>query len=193
MPRFVFTTAMMLAAFVLGGACVFVVLHKQLKPKPPPQDPWIEVTTDGPGVGYETDFIETVPPEVKTDNISSPSGRVRFLDRDNGMRFGYALKLPIKPVPTAGFPKKYLKTTPMRDGFEIIPPDQVHFNGYFQFTLKDADGFLIQTLQGPEEYVVAGSDNFRQNLVEASLPPMLSVRTKKVEVTFTIKDCSPCK
>src|SRR5215470_463519 len=117
-------------AFSLGASTVYLLKREH-------GEAWISVVSDGAGFGMSSEALNGDIPWPET---TKPSGRVKFLSRDRGEQLGYILKLPIKPNPTAALPAKYRKTTKGDNGLEFGPPDQVAYEGHFEFTLKDADG-----------------------------------------------------
>jgi len=118
---------------------------------------------------------------------------VKFLNRDKGEQLGYILKVPIKPNPTSALSAKYRKTTKDFNGLEVGPPDQVLYKGHFEFTLKDADGFVLMKLNGPVEHLSAAADNSVQGTTEETIPTSVVQRTKEVDVSFLVTFCNPCQ
>jgi hypothetical protein len=101
-----------------------------------------------------------------------PSGQVKFLNRDQGQQLGYVLKLPIGPNTTG------------RPLFNI--------EGNFEFTPKDADGFVLTKISGPTETLWVNSDNTVRGTTEEVVPESVIDRTKEVDVKFTATSCYPC-
>jgi hypothetical protein len=150
---------------------------------------WISVVSDGNGFAMTTEALNG---DIPWPGTTKPSGRVKFLKRDNGEQFGYVLKAPIKPNPTSALPAKYRQRTKDKNGLEFGPPDQVLYEGHFEFTLKDADGFVLLKMNGPVEHLSAGSDNPVQGMTDATVPPSVVERTKEVDVSFLVTSCNPC-
>jgi hypothetical protein len=130
--------------------------------------------------------------DIPFPKTTKPSGRVKFLNRDKGQQLGYVLKLPIAPNPTSALPEKYRRKIKRPDGFEEGPPDQVLYEGHFEFTLKDADGFVLTKISGPTEHLSANSDNAVQGTTAEVVSESVIDRTKEVDVNFFATSCNPC-
>jgi hypothetical protein len=175
-----------IVSFVLGAGCMYLVKRQ---PKAPTSDGWIATTVSDFPIGYALDYpIGTEP----TPKATALTGKVKFLTRDSGTQLGYLLKIPIEPVPTKSLPIKDQKEEKLPNGFTIGPPDQLHLEGQFDFILKDADGFELQRISAVQQNIAAGADNDRQGIAEGVIQPSVQERTKKVEVSFTVKSCYPC-
>ena len=71
---------------------------------------------------------------------------------------------------------------------------QIKFDeGHFEFTLKDADGFVVMKLNGPVEHLSAASDNSVQGTTEEKARTSVIRRTKQVDVSFLVTSCNPCQ
>jgi hypothetical protein len=170
-------------AFFLGASSMYL-LKRERSPA------WISVVSDGAGFAMSSEALNGDIPWPKN---TKPSGRVKFLARDNGEQLGYMLKLPIKPNPTSALPPKYRTTTKDYNGLEFGPPDQVLYEGHFEFTLKDADGFVLMKLNGPVEHLSAAAENSVQGTTAETIPTPVIQRTKEVEVSFLVTSCNPCQ
>jgi hypothetical protein len=69
----------------------------------------------------------------------------------------------------------------------------VVYDGHFEFTLKDADGFVLLKMDGPTEHLYAASDNPVQGTTEGAVPKSVTERTKQVDVSFLVTSCNPCQ
>jgi hypothetical protein len=183
MKRAFIVAGVAIAAFILGSASVYLLLRER-------SFAWISVVSDGSGIAFETAALNG---DIPWPGTTKPSGRVKFLNRDKGQQLGYVLKLPIKPNPTAALPEKYRHTTKGNNGLEFGPPDQVLYEGHFEFTLKDADGFVLLKVDSPTEHLSAGSDNPLQGTTEQTVPTSVVERTKEVDVGFVVTSCNPCQ
>src|SRR5579872_61591 len=183
MKRTLITVSVAIVAF-FGGATFIHLLNR------PPSSGWIAVVSDGGGFSMETAALNG---DIPWPGTTKPSCRVKFLNRDNGQQLGYVIKLPIKPNPTAALPEKYRRTTKGSNGFEFSPPDEVLYEGHFEFTLKDTDGFVLMKMDGPTEHLSAGSDNAVQGSTEQTVPTSVVNRTKRVDVSFVSVSCNPCQ
>jgi hypothetical protein len=133
------------ASYILGATSMYLI--KRQRP-----EQWISVISDGGGIGFSSEALNA---DIPWPQSTKPTGHVKFLIRDNGEHLGYLIKLPIKPNPTSALPAKYRKTTKGDNGFEFGPPDQVFYEGHFEFTLKDADGFVLVKINSPVEHLSA--------------------------------------
>jgi hypothetical protein len=100
--------------------------------------------------------MEAIKADIPMPTTTKSSGQVKFLIRDNGQQLGYVLKAAIKPSPTSALPEKYRRETKGDNGLVFGPPEQVVYDGHFEFTLKDADGFVLVTVSSPVEHLSAG-------------------------------------
>jgi hypothetical protein len=175
-----------LASFAIGAVCTFLLVrHTGVVAKT-----WFPLSTDGGGVSFNLAvFIIDIP----MPTIGRPEGRAKFLDRESGIDLGYVIKLPIKPLAVSTLPEKYRKTTKMDNGLEIGPPDQVGYTGHFEFTLKDADGFVLMTVSSPQENLSAGQDNTVQGETKDSISSSIAEHTKSIVARFIVESCSPCE
>jgi hypothetical protein len=148
MKRAITHIGVALVFFDLGAASVYLLKHERAYS-------WISVTSDGAGFGMQENALNG---DIPWPDTTRPSGQVKFLNRDKGEQLGYVLKLPIKSNPTSALPAKYRQTTKEKNGLEIGPPDQVLYEGHFQFTLKDGDGFVLLKMDGPR-VVIATSES----------------------------------
>jgi hypothetical protein len=180
----VFTIACVAAAAFVCGATFMYLRQRESSSR------WIAVLSDGGGFGMETAALNA---DIPWPGTTKPTGRVKFLNRDRGQQLGYTIKLPIKPNPTAVLPEKYRRTTKDANGLEFGPPEQVLYEGHFEFTLKDVDGFVLMKMDGPTEHLSAGSDNAVQGSTEQTVPTSVVNRTKKVDVSFVAVSCNPCQ
>lgn len=183
MRRGLIIAGVAIASFILGATSMFLLERER-------RSAWISVISDGAGVAMETDALNG---DIPWPDTTKPSGRVRFLNRDKGEQLGYVLKLPIKPNPTSALPAKYRRTTKGAGGLEFGPPDQVLYEGHFQFTLKDRDGFVLLKMDGPTDHISAASENSVQGTTGGTVPDSVIERTKIVEVSFLVVNCNPCQ
>ena len=175
-------TVILVVAFILGA--ISISLYKRDR-----ASRWISVVSDGAGFGMSNAALNG---DIPWPHTTKPSGRVKFLNRDKGEQLGYILKLPIKPNPVSALPAKYRKTTKERNGLEFGPPDQVLYEGHFEFILKDADGFVLLKMSGPTEHLSADSENQVQGTTDDTVPGTVIARTKEVDVSFLVTSCNPC-
>ena len=175
-------TAIVVVAFILGA--IAMSLYKRER-----ASRWILVASDSAGFGMSNDALNG---DIPWPNTTKPSGGVKFLNRDKGQQLGYILNLPIKPNPVSALPAKYRRTTKDKNGLEFGPPAQVLYEGHFEFTLKDADGFVLLKMSGPVEHLSAGSENPVQGTTDNTVPQSVIALTKEVDVSFFVTSCNPC-
>jgi hypothetical protein len=185
MKRYLILAGVAVASFVLGAVCVPYL--KRATDSTVPKD-WITVVP----ASYRFTFNSAaMRADIPLPTLTGPEGRVKFLNRDKGIQLGYVLKVPIKPLTVSSLPKQYQKTT-QENGYTIGPPDQVMYIGHFEFTLKDADGFILAKIAGPSEDLSAGSDNAVQATTEETVPFSAATKVKTVAVSFSAETCNPC-
>ena len=144
---------------------------------------------NGTGLGFSTKVISI---DFSLPDGKKPAGKVKFLNRDKGIQIGYILTLPIDPKPTKTLPAKYTGVKTIEGGVQVGPPAQLEFQGNFDFILKDADGFILSQVKGPEHYLEADSQDQVQGTVDEAIPASIVKRTKIVEIAFYAADCVPC-
>lgn len=180
------------ALTIVGVAVLFFVLGAGLvlflKTTSIPQR-WMNAIPDTSPVLFD---MAAMKDDIPPPNPGKLEGRVKFLDRDKGTQIGYMLKLPIKPNPVSALPARYRQMTKLENGVTIGPPDQVSYTGKFTFILKDADGFTLAKITGPEETVTAASDNPLQGNTEETVPRSIAERTKQIAVSFDAEKCNLC-
>jgi hypothetical protein len=185
MKRILTIITIAVTSFVLGAGCMYMV-KRQPRPK---TDEWITVIPDTNPMGYATAaLVEDVP----TPWAESLTGKVKFVNHDNGIQLGYVLKIPIKPVLVSTLPGKYRKSEKLANGFTVGPPDKLNLEGHYIFTLKDSDGFVLQKLSSPDTNLETGTDNPKQSMTETTIAPSVAERTKSVVVEFLVTKCYPC-
>jgi hypothetical protein len=183
MKRALIVAGVAVIAFILGASSMYLFNRQRTAG-------WISVVPDGDGFAMTSDALNGDIPWPKT---ARPSGQAKFLSRDKGEQLGYILKLPIKPNPTSALPAKYRKTTKDFNGLELGPPEQVLYEGHFEFMLKDADGFVLMKLNGPIEHLSSAAENSVQGTTEDVIPHSVILRTKKVAASFLVTSCNPCQ
>ncbi|MGA2206754.1 MAG: hypothetical protein ABSG10_08485 [Terracidiphilus sp.] len=186
MKRLLIISGAAVLCFALGALAMYSVMRLKKTSVP---DPWISVTDDDGGFRLELDAMR---PDIPIPNASRPTGQVKFLSRDRGLQIGYKITLPIKPVPVSSLPAKYQRETKLENGLIEGPPSQVQYNGHFDFTLEDADGFVLAKVSAPPEWVSAGSDNKVQGTTEDVVSQSVAEKTKRVLVGYLVVSCNPC-
>lgn len=183
MKKMFIITGVAVLAFVIGATSIYLLQKER-------RYAWISVVSDGGGFGMSSEALNG---DIPWPDTTKPSGRVKFLNRDKGERLGYVLRLPIKPNPVAALPAKYQKTTKDATGVEFGPPNQVLYEGHFQFTLKDGDGFVLLKMDGPVEHLSAAAENSVQGTTDQTVPDSVIKRTKEVDAGFLVTSCNPCQ
>jgi hypothetical protein len=170
-------------AFILGATSMYLFQRER-------HYAWISVVSDGGGFSMSSEVLNG---DIPWPNTTKPLGRVKFLNRDKGEQLGYVIKLPIKPNPVSALAAKYRRTTKDASGLEFGPPDQVLYDGHFQFTLRDGDGFVLLKMNGPTEHLSAAADNSVLGTTDQTVPDSVIKRTKEVDVGFLVTSCNPCQ
>jgi hypothetical protein len=98
----------------------------------------------GKGLSWMSDaFIDV--------DIPLPEGKAKFLDRtdiERGTRLGYLVSTHIAHLDTTHIPAKY-KVEKKEGDITIEPTTEVVYSGHLEFTIKDADGFVLMTTKSP--------------------------------------------
>jgi hypothetical protein len=105
-----FTILVAVVFFALGATCMYLVK----RPSPSVPQDWITVIPDAFPVLFDMSAMNIDIPAPSPGKIE---GQVKYLSRENGLRIGYRLKLPIKANPVAALPEKYRQST--KYGFAI--------------------------------------------------------------------------
>ena len=132
MKRGIITLGIAIVSFALGAASV-LLLRKT--PNASMQESWINTVPAVNPVMFDLPAIRSDVPVPKPGKLE---GRVKFLNRDNGIQIGYVLKLRMNANPVSPLPEQYRRTTVI-SGFDVGPPDQVSYTGEFTFTLNLGD------------------------------------------------------
>lgn len=181
-----FTLSVAVLSFAVGAGCVYLLM----KPHPKtPVNEWTTVEPAGAGIFWVLDEVADQVPLPKTQK---PTGKVKFLDRDDGTHLGYVVKVPMESDPTSKFPAKFLRPLTSKGGSSLGPPAELQIQGSFQFDLKDADGFELAVVSGERHYLASASENEEQGMVAAPVTASVAQRTKKVSVRFVADSCTPC-
>ena len=174
-----------LGSFILGVVCAFLLpAHTHNVPTY-----WLALSDQNNGIFYKPNAIRADIPL----SWGKLAGKVKFLERDNGLHLGYVVKLPLKSLPVSGLPPKYRKLKPVENGLRVVPGDELAYTGSFEFILKDSDGFTLMSVSSGQETLSAGRDNSVQGATNDTIPRSAAKRTKSVLAHFVVESCYPCE
>ena len=154
---------------------------------------WVVVTSDFRQYLSDAIFSDLGVPDFKT------TGRVKFIPPpgdSSDYQIGYVLELDMKPLDMSKVPEKY-KHPEVHENYTIgglsgKNNDQATYKIKFSFTLKDKDGFVLQTIDGKEHYVESGGKQTIQDLTEGRITPAIYRRVATVTVHSLVETCSTC-
>jgi hypothetical protein len=139
--------------------------------------------------------------DITMPTIYPPEGQFKFIDRSmgKGEELGFLVKVKMDKLDQAKLPAKYKKTVSQGE-YTIGPTETVVYTSHIEFTLKDADGFvLFKTLseedpgtQWPME-IWSGQETTLQGFAKDAIPAAVIDRTKKVEMQLTLDKCDTCR
>ena len=176
---------------MLGSiATYFLVRHHSSK--------WRPLDKEYQGLAYKN---EVFAGDITMPTIYPPEGQFKFIDRGmgKGEELGFLVKVKMDKLDQAKLPAKYKKTVSQGE-YTIGPTETVVYTSHIEFTLKDADGFvLFKTLseedpgtQWPME-IWSGQETTLQGFAKDAIPAAVIDRTKKVEMQLTLDKCDTCR
>lgn len=190
-------TAMLLLSIVLFALGAFTVLGFQEMHARGVPSGWLDLakTTNSIGVADDALLKASLPFPGGTFD-----GKARFVPVGNGEpaeRLGYLMHVAVPqvaaPKPAAGDAAEG-SPKPAGGGQDVIISgftDAV-YEGTLTFTLKDADGFIIDRLSSPGEKLVAGRDNMLQGFATQPETDHEAARVHVIVVELTINRCLSC-
>jgi hypothetical protein len=154
---------------------------------------WRELATEGSGFGWTSEALFNV--EIPLPKVSKPHGQAKFLDRtDAGKQnilLGYIVKASVEHLDVAKIPTKYRQ--PKKEGeFEIEPPKEVVYAAHLEFTLKDADGFVLMSTKSEPLHLYSGQENTFQGISQEPIPLADAKKTKAILMGLTADKCETC-
>ena len=152
LKRLVLLGVGLLVGVAIGVACTYAVMHRK-------NHNWIELT-----MPYE-DFpiaysIKVVDADIPVPGVRNPHGQAKFVGPGVGTatKLGFRVKVSMDKLDTTKLPEKYKK--PQQQGkITTLPVDSVTYSAHLEFTLKDADGFMLASTESDPVYVQSGEEN----------------------------------
>lgn len=155
---------------------------------------WMDLTTEGAGFGWTSEALFNV--DIALPKVSNPHGRAKFLDRSEpgkqNIKVGYVVKASVEHLDVSKIPLKYLQPRKQGD-FTIDPPKEVVYIAHVDFTLKDADGFVLMAAKSEPLYLYSGQENVFQGIIGEPIPLAVAQRTKTILMGLTADKCETCE
>jgi hypothetical protein len=151
----------------------------------------MELTKEGRGIAFSG---ETFDGDIPTPDMKDPHGQAKFVDRGvgKGTELGYLVKATMDKLETSKLPEKYKK--PQTWGkFTLDPTTSVTYKAHLEFTVKDADGFVLITTKSDSVYVESGQENTLQGFAQDTIPDALTHRTKSIVMELVLDKCETCR
>ncbi len=203
MNRKLVTPLVVVGALVIGIAIGGIGVWKLNQPKlsdswlavsPNPTDlpTYLDSKSDHPKVAYSISESVVQPNDsFPIPDVTAVTGKVKFIPNrvtsaPGKMALGYVMEVSIARTnwnnvsPDNGM-LKMLKGTA-----EANWPNAV-YEVYFDFDLLDKDGFLLQKLQSPKCYVVAGEPKTAQDRIDDVIDRKVAIDTMRIEYTLRIQ------
>jgi hypothetical protein len=145
---------------------------------------------------------EAIFADIPMPKINPPTGKVKFVNRGmgKGEELGFLVKVTMDPLDQSKLPAKYKKSQEQPGGWTIGPTESVVYTSHIEFTLKDADGFVLfktksETDPGTEwpMKVWSGHETTLQGFGQDSIPSAVLDRTKTIEIQLVIDSCDNCR
>ncbi len=133
--------------------------------------------------------------ELPLPKVGKPHGQAKFLDWSQAGKqnilLGYIVKASVEHLDVTKIPAKYRQ--PKKEGeFEIEPPKEVVYAAHLEFTLKDADGFVLMTTKSEPLHLYSGQGNVFQGIALEPIPLAVAKRTKAILMDLTADKCATC-
>jgi hypothetical protein len=182
--------SLLFLGFCLGAIITYAVLrHHSSK--------WMPLSKAS--LAYKNDAIFVNIPMPK---IGPPTGQVKFVNRGTGKgeELGFLIKVKMDPLDQSKLPAKYKKSEEQPGGWTIGPTETVVYTSHIDFTLKDADGFVLFKTKSEEDpgtqwpmKVWSGQENTLQGFGQDSVPSGVIERTRAIEMQLVLDKCDNCR
>jgi hypothetical protein len=184
------------AALFVGGILVGIIIgvvgtHLFLRHHI--RDRWFALTTEGKGFSWMSEALLNV--DIPLPEVEKPQGKAKFLDRNDiekGTRVGYIITTHVAHLDAAQIPAKYKVERKMGD-FTLAPITEVVYAAHLEFTLKDADGFVLMVTKSPRIELWSGQENILQGETADAIPTGVVNRTKTIVMMLTADKCETCR
>lgn len=188
--------------FLLGA--VTVLGYQEFNSRGVPAG-WLELSKADKDISVADDPLlkTSLPfPGAKID------GKARFIPVGEGQpaeKLGYLMHVSVPPVPLQGKAAPAMEAPQSQQASQssqtpAAPPGVIIsgfadaiYEGVLNFTLKDADGFVIDRLSSPGEKLVAGKDNTLQGFATQPESDQEASRVHTIVVELTVTRCLTCE
>jgi hypothetical protein len=191
MVRAWFATVAFFFGLILGMIGTYFFLPQRHSSVP---TKWRELVLDGSGFGWKSEALFNV--DIPLPTVNKPHGQAKFLDRSQSGKenilLGYVVKASVEHLDTSKIPPKYRQ--PKKQGeFVIDPPTEVVYLAHLEFTLKDADGFVLLTTDTEPLHLYSGKENVFQGIALTPVSLGTAKRTSSILVALTADKCETCE
>ncbi len=170
--------ALCLASAVAGAGLAVVIMNSRQN-----TERWVDVTQDKnfvatirSGVVFDPEILNLAlsGQSVMTPTLTPFEARARFVWSNTGQyRLGYIVNTKVAAIPPGAFPPQFSDAA-------------VSYRLTFRFTLRDKDGFPLETLQSPETKVSTGQDVKLQNVATKEVPEALISKVRKIDIGIRV-------
>jgi hypothetical protein len=77
--------------------------------------------------------------------------------------------------------------------YTIGPTDTVTYSSHLEFTVKDADGFVLMTTSSDPTDIWSGQENVLQGFAKDAIPSPLLTKTKTIQMQLVVDKCNTCQ
>jgi hypothetical protein len=161
-----------LVGVVVGATGAFIGLRQH-------NYSWMELKREGSGFLLMGEALDA---DLPLPHTTPPTGQAKFLNRgtDKGTELGYLVKTNTDKPDVNKIPEKY-------QIFAVV------YAAHLEFTLKDADGFVLLTTNSPSVELWSGRENILQGIAEDPIPDVSVERTKSIFVRLVADKCETCR
>jgi hypothetical protein len=184
--------AMLLVGLLLGAIGTYAFLHHH-------PSKWMPLSRENGGLSYMNDAIFA---DIPMPKIDSPTGQVKFVDRGlgRGKELGFLVRAKMDKLDQSTLPAKYKKVESQPGGWTVGPTETVVYTSRIDFTLKDADGFILFKTSSEDNpgtpwpmEVWSGQETTLQGFAKDSIPSAVIDRTKSIEMMLVLEKCDTCR
>jgi hypothetical protein len=179
-----FVAVALLAGVLIGVACTYALMRRV-------NHNWMQLTREHHGLAYSNEVFVDV--DIPLPDLKDPDGQAKFVDRGvgKGTELGFVVKVRMDNLDTSKLPEKYKKSRPWGN-LTLGPTTSVTYTAHLEFTLKDADGFVLMTTKSDSSYVESGEENVIQGIALDAIPDPLVRRTKSIVMQLVLDKCETC-
>lgn len=158
---------------------------------------WITIPEENISQSYSSVAVFTS--DIPLPDINSITAQVKFVDPPisiTEVSIGYLVKIEIEALDLESVPDNYREEQSISSSggrYTILPISEVNYAVSFTLTLKDEDGFTLETVTGPEHSIRSGQVNEIQDMTESNLAFVISSRVAEIELNMTVLECQTCR